>query len=100
MNNNTKLDLVVVGHLMKEMIIFPDQVIGPVLGSASAYFSVITGKLGAHVGLVSKIGNDFPPELLEPLHMAGVDTRGLVVEGEESRLSELIYAKDGNKTMR
>jgi sugar/nucleoside kinase (ribokinase family) len=99
-NNETKLDLVVIGHLMKEMIIFPDQVVGPVLGSASAYFSVITGKLGAHSGLVSKIGRDFPRELLEPLHEAGVDTRGLIIEGEESRLSELIYVKDGNKTMR
>ena len=100
MNSNTKFDLVSIGHLMKEMIIFPDQVLGPVLGSASAYFTVITSKLGAHTGLVSKIGTDFPQELLEPLYKAGVDTKGLVIEGEESRLSELIYAKDGNKTMR
>ena len=41
-----------------------------------------------------------PGELLEPLHQTGVDVRGIRVEGNESRLSELIYDKNGHKTMR
>jgi sugar/nucleoside kinase (ribokinase family) len=94
-------DLVAMGHLMNEIIRFPDQtILGPVLGGAAVYFSVVASRLETKTGIVSKIGTDMPMELLDPLHKSGVDTRGIIIEGNESRLSELIYEETGNKIMR
>ena len=95
-----KPNLVAVGHLMKEMIRFPEQTLGPVLGGAAAYYAVVASKLGIKTGIVSYIGKDMPSELLDPLQQTGVDVRGIRVEGNESRLSELLYDRRGHKTMR
>lgn len=89
----------VVGHVMNETISFPGQIVGPVLGGVAAYFSVVVAKLGGRIGVVTKIGSDMPKHLLDPLYEVGVDTRGIVMEGSESRHSLLIYNENGNKTM-
>jgi len=44
-----KLDLVAIGHLIKETIKFPHKTIGPVLGSPVAYSSVAAARLGVVV---------------------------------------------------
>ena len=93
------LEMTVIGHIMKEMIHFPDHTLGPVLGGPAAYSSVVAACLGARVGLVTRIGPDMSEELLAPLFEAGVDLRGLRM-GLESRHSLLIYCEDGRKTMR
>lgn len=85
---------------MEEMIEFPSHTAGPVLGGVAAYFSVIAARLGGEIGVVTRIGSDMPGHLLAPLHEVDVDTRGMVVEGSESRHSLLIYDESGNKTMR
>lgn len=95
-----KPELVVIGHVMEEMIMFPDHTAGPVLGGVAAYFSVIAAKLGGRIGVVTRIGTDMPKYLLDPLREIGVDTRGMIMEGPESRHSQLIYDENGNKTMR
>lgn len=94
-----KPKLVVIGHVMEEMIEFPSHTAGPVLGGVAAYFSVIAAKLGGRIGVVTKIGSDMPRHLLDPLYEIGLDTRGMVMEGSESRHSLLIYDENGNKTM-
>ena len=58
-------DLVCIGHIVREMIYFPDEVKGPVLGSPPAYCSVAAARQGTITGLVTKIGHDMPAELLE-----------------------------------
>jgi sugar/nucleoside kinase (ribokinase family) len=93
-------EIVFIGHIVKEMIHFPDKTVGPVLGSPAAYGSVIAGSLGASVGVVTRIGADMPPELLTPFHDAGVDTRGIKQEGEHTTASLLIYAPSGDKEIR
>ena len=94
-------DLVLVGHIVKEMIHFPDQTMGPVLGSPVAYGSVVAGRLGEKVGIVTTIGTDMPDELLQPFHDAGVDMRGLLVKpGDWTTASELIYYESGDKEIR
>ena len=93
-------DIIIVGHIIHETIQFPDRIITPVLGSPAAYASVIASVLGAQVGLVTKIGTDMPPELLKPFQEAGVDTRGVRVEGETSTRNLLIYDAAGNKEVR
>jgi sugar/nucleoside kinase (ribokinase family) len=90
--------IVAVGHMMKEMIQFPDHVLGPTLGGVAAYFSVVVSKLGLPTGVVSKIGRDFSEELLHPLRRAGVDFRGVAVVSA-GRRSTLIYDEQGNKKM-
>lgn len=93
--------LVLLGHIVKEMIYFPDRTLGPVLGSPVAYGSVVAGRLGESVGIVTIIGSDMPPELLRPFEDAGVDTRGLQVRrGNWTTASELIYQASGSKEIR
>lgn len=94
-----KPDLIVIGHLLKETIKFPNKVVGPLLGGVAAYFAVIASALGARTGIVSKIGTDMSKDLLAPLFEVAVDTRGLSIEGAESRISELEYNVDGRKFM-
>ena len=78
---------------------FPDRVLYPVLGSPVAYCSVCLASLGARVGIVTKIGNDFPRQLLSVFQEVGVDTAGVSVGGVSTR-NELIYQADGRKVLR
>ena len=94
-------DIVLIGHVVKEMIYFLDKTMGPVLGSPVAYGSTVAGRLGEKVGIVTTIGTDMPDELLQPFRDAGVDLRGLTIrEGNWTTLSELIYYESGNKEIR
>lgn len=93
------LDLVVVGHLLNETIEFPDRTIGPVLGSPAAYISVAAKRLGAEVGLVTRIGNDMPRELMKPLFEAGVDCDGIRVDGDATTTNLLCYDTGGDKKL-
>ena len=97
--NNKKIDIAVLGHILKEKIVFPDKVIYPVLGSPVAYSSTCMASLGAKVGIVTKIGGDYPENLLEVFDIFGVNKDGLIV-GESSTNNELIYEKNGNKTLK
>ena len=94
-------EIVFTGHLVREMIHFPERSLGPVLGSPVAYGSLMASRLGGQAGIVSLVGTDMPPALLQPLREAGVDLAGLqVVEGEHTTRSELIYSEDGHKQIR
>lgn len=94
-------DIVLLGHIVKEMIHFPDRTLGPVLGSPVAYGSVVAGRLGEKVGIVTTIGTDMPDELLQPFRDAGVDTRGLLIKpGNWTTASELVYYESGDKEIR
>jgi ribokinase len=94
-----KPDLVVLSKILNETIRFADgRTLGPVLGGPGSYATVAAARLGARVGIVAKIGQDMPKELLQPIFEAGVDTTGLIVEpvGFENLL---IYDANGNKTL-
>ena len=94
-------DIVLIGHIVKEMIQFPDRTIGPVLGSPVAYGSVAAGRLGERVGIVTTIGEDMPDALLQPLRDARVDMRGVLVKaGRRTTESRLIYEESGEKEIR
>ena len=94
-------EIVFAGHLVQEMIRFPDRELGPVLGSPVAYGSLTASRLGGRAGLVSIVGTDMPPELLQPLRAAGVDLTGLqVLEGERTTRSQLVYDESGHKQIR
>ena len=92
-----KFDLVVIGHIMKEIIKFPDREIGPVLGSPAAYSSVAAGVLGARTGIVTVIGKDMPDFLINPIVEANVDTKGIKLKDCCTRTTILTYDCVGNK---
>ncbi|OFX13508.1 MAG: hypothetical protein A2Z18_07110 [Armatimonadetes bacterium RBG_16_58_9] len=92
-------DLVCVGHIVREMIYFPDRTEGPVLGSPPAYCSVAAARQGTRTGVVTKIGPDMPDALLAPFSEAGVDTAGILMT-QRTTASELIYDPSGNKQIR
>lgn len=94
-------EIVFTGHLVREMIHFPERRLGPVLGSPVAYGSLTASRLGAQTGLVSIVGTDMPPGLMSPLREAGVDLAGLhVLTGAHTTSSQLIYSADGHKQIR
>jgi sugar/nucleoside kinase (ribokinase family) len=93
-------EIAMVGHILNEIIQFPDRTIGPVLGSPAAYSSVVAARLGARVGVVTRIGTDMPQELLKPFYDAKVDTRGIKIEGEDSTTNLLVYFPSGDKEIR
>ena len=89
-------DLVGVGHIVHEMIYFPDRTIGPVLGSPPAYSLVAAARQEIRCGLVTKIGDDFPDNLLATFSDVQIDTNGIINCGRSTR-SELTYDEKGNK---
>ncbi len=91
--------LVCVGHLVREMIHFPDRTVGPLLGSPPAYCSLAAAAQGTATAVVSRIGPELDAGLLAPLEEAGVDLSG-VQRGAASTTSELIYGTDGQQAHR
>lgn len=94
------MDIISIGHIIREHIIFPDHASEEVLGSPAAYSSVAMARLGARVGIVTRIGKDMPAHLLEPLSTAGVDMHGMRVSPDEPTTStRLVYNQQGEKTI-
>ena len=90
------VDIAVLGHILKEKIIFPDREIYPVLGSPVAYSSVCMASLGVDVGIVTKIGKDFPEELLKVFNETKVNIEGIKICNNSTE-NKLIYDSKGNK---
>jgi 2-dehydro-3-deoxygluconokinase len=94
-------DLVTVGHVLCETIVFADgRRAGPVLGSPAAYSGMVAARLGIRTGIVTKVGPDAPPGLLQPLKDAGVDLRGIDFGSTVTTTNELLYAADGTKELK
>lgn len=96
---NQQPDIVAVGHIVHETICFPDCTVGPVLGGPPAYSLVTAAKLGVATGIVTKIGDDFPPSLLSVFGQVGIDMTG-ICRCAHSTKSELFYDAQGNKEIR
>lgn len=87
------MDIMVLGHIIIETIVFPDgKLLSPVLGSPAAYSSVTLARLGARVGLCTKVGEDLPRAFLDIFRKAGVDLTGLRIEGKRSTRNRLVYS--------
>ena len=56
-------------------------------------------RLGVNVGVVTKIGTDFPKDLLKVFEEASVNTSGIKI-GKHSTNNELIYNQRGYKTLK
>ncbi|MHB8277119.1 MAG: carbohydrate kinase family protein [Candidatus Humimicrobiaceae bacterium] len=94
-------DVITLGYIFNENIVYPTHTIGPVLGGTVSYSSVCLGRLGTKNGIVSNISADTPEELLQPFYDAGIDTTGLNMRaGISTTKNLLIYDADGNKTIK
>ncbi|WP_175060054.1 carbohydrate kinase family protein [Thermococcus sp. 2319x1] len=89
------MDLVVLGHVAIDHIIFPDKREMILPGGAAAAVATSAALSGAKVGLVTKVGKDFPMEWLKNLERI-IDIRGVhVLEGKTMHIY-MIYHEDGS----
>lgn len=88
-----KVDIVVIGTIIKETIVFPDKQIGPVLGSPAAYSSLVMAAQGVNVGIVTYYGSDLGKVFNE---LDVLDKRG-ILPYEYTTTNLLIYNEDGTK---
>jgi sugar/nucleoside kinase (ribokinase family) len=90
------LDIVSVGHFVIDSILLPSRS-APfvVLGGSPTYVSLAARRLDAKVGVVSKVGGDFPSAYLWWLSQEGIDLSGITrVEGAHTARYELKYNSD------
>jgi sugar/nucleoside kinase (ribokinase family) len=90
-------EIVTVGHVVNEHIRFPDRTLGPVLGGPASYTAVVASRLGRRTGLVTVVGADLPPGLLDAVEAAGVDMTGVKHAGAHTTSSLLLYDAAGDK---
>jgi len=94
------MDVVVLGHIIIETIVFSDnRIVSPVLGSPAAYSSVILSSLGDKVGLCTKVGEDIPGEFIAVFKQVGVDLAGVRITGKHSTRNKLIYSAPERKSV-
>ncbi|HII67028.1 MAG TPA: carbohydrate kinase family protein [Thermococcaceae archaeon] len=89
------MDLVVLGHVAIDHVIFPDkrEIILP--GGAATAVATSAALSGAKVGLVTKVGRDFPREWLNRLSEI-LDITGVhILEGNTIHIY-MIYHEDGS----
>ena len=90
-------DIVAVGHIINETIVYPGQETRTVLGSPPAYSMTVAARLGVRAGVFTRIGTDYPRDLLRPFQDAGVDMQGVICRGNVSTKNKLVYAENGTK---
>lgn len=88
-----KLDVIAVGTIIKETIVYPDKQIGPVIGSPAAYSSLVMAAQGCRVGIVTYYGNDMEDLIseLDPLDRTGF------LPFDYTTTNRLVYRADGTK---
>lgn len=88
-----KIDVVVIGTIIKETIIFPDHKIGPVIGSPAAYSSLVMAAQGRRVGIVTYYGHDMDNIIGE----LDVLDRQNILPYAHTTTNNLNYRVDGSK---
>jgi len=88
-----KIDVVVIGAIIKETIKYPTWEMGAVVGSPAAYSSVVMAAQSLTVGLVTYYGNDMKDIISE---LDSVDGRG-ILPYKHTTTNRLVYREDGTK---
>ncbi len=89
------LDLTVLGHVSIDHIITPSEREKILPGGAAAAVATSAALAGAKVGLVTKVGEDFPKEWLEKLSSI-LDVRGVHILPGKTIQIYMIYHEDGS----
>jgi sugar/nucleoside kinase (ribokinase family) len=92
-----EFDAIVIGHVAIDVNVLPWGTIENVLGGAPTYAGLMFVALKKAVGIVSKVGRDFP-ERFPPIYgKLGLDTEGILVTGEHTTTFENVYDEAGNR---
>ena len=94
------LDVVVVGYITIDVNSMPWGVIENMLGGPPTYAGFALASLGKRVGVVSKVGSDFPDQFPLIYSRLGLDTEGILTGGEETTTFENVYDEAGNREQR
>jgi sugar/nucleoside kinase (ribokinase family) len=85
-------DLVVLGNLAVDDIVYPDgesRMGQP--GGAAIYVALGANLWGVNVGMVSRVGSDYPSSMLEALSQQGIDLAGTRELGSPGLRTWLLY---------
>ena len=85
------LDVVTIGSIIKETIVYPDKQIGPVIGSPAAYSSLVMAAQGCKVGIVTYYGYDMENMISE---LDALDRTGFIPFAYPTP-HNLVYLHDG-----
>ncbi len=91
-------DVVVVGHVAIDVNVLPWGIIENALGGAPTYAGLAFAALRQNVGVVSKVGRDFPEKFPPIYSKLGLDTEGILVAGENTTTFENTYDEAENRT--
>lgn len=98
-------DLVILGHMAMDTVIHVEngkRNVHKVSAGGAVTFGSLAAKTSepsARIGIGSKIGKDFPPELLQPFKQKGIDLSCLLADEESpSTRFELVY-EAGKRTV-
>ncbi len=89
-------DIIVVGFLTHDIIETRSN-LRETLGGTAAYASIVASKLGAKVGVVSKVGRDFEERYKRRLRDVGVDLEGLETIDGLTTVFRNIYCGEGER---
>ncbi|WP_456422273.1 carbohydrate kinase family protein [Thermococcus sp.] len=89
------VEIVVLGHVSIDTIVFPDGKRIDMPGGAAAAVATSASLAGAKVGLITKVGEDFPREWLEKLAQY-VDIRGVQILPGKTIHIWVVYRPDGS----
>ena len=99
MANGIRMEIVVVGHLSRDLIITPEtrrELLGG--GTAYAMLAPANGAFGA--GIISKVGSDFDESYKIELIASGLNLTGLYYEGDHTTRFVNEYDADGERSQR
>ncbi len=90
--------VVVVGNLTIDDVVLPDgQTLMARLGGNTVHSATAVLACGVPVALVTRKGDDFPPEALDALARAGADVSGVVAVAGPTVRNWVIYEADGRR---
>ncbi len=91
------MEIVIVGHLSRDLIITPEYS-QEALGGSTAY-AMLAPAIGAFgTGIISKVGADFEDDYHTALRSSGINLSGLVTDGKSSTRFVNRYDALGNRT--
>jgi sugar/nucleoside kinase (ribokinase family)/fructoselysine-6-P-deglycase FrlB-like protein len=98
MTENNYPDVVVIGNLTIDDVVNPSgETMMASLGGNTIHTAVAARIWGVSVGVVARVGDDFPATALEELRDTGIDTLGLhPIEGPTVR-NWVLYEADGRR---
>ena len=87
------MDVIVIGTIIKETIVYPTHEEGPVIGSPAAYSSLVMATQGRNIGMVCYYGHDMDDIISE---LDAIDKSGWM-DYEYTTRNRLVYREDGTK---